>query len=336
MVNISMREKIISNLISTSKNIKCLYDNMNYQNKEKLEKELKFEIKKEDVLLDLLNITEENSKEIYNELSECLNDSLLENVKINTNDKTINEMFSKYFELSQEEALHTNDLVRERFESYLIKKFKPNPVTTSKRIEAQNLLVNNYGKNINKIKDLIKCLSQDKALIRHQANLDYYTSAVKYLDDFEKNAKTPEEFNQSTFVKNQILFKDKAIEEKCLNDDLSLDGYDKCIENGHNRKFVDTIYSEFLYDNINEYGSRLYLYSDKTLSNKEEQINFNVTAQFFKAGLYLMDIEELKEISMDYQYNNMNNSKQSVRLVENAMIEVIDQKENEQVKKLKK
>lgn len=333
MINVNIRERLISNLITTSKNIKCLYDNMNNLNKDELEKQLKEEIQKEDFILDLLEINEENSKEIYDELSNSLNESLLDKITIDVKNEKLNKMFNDYFELNRKDALHTNDLVRQRFESYLIKKFKSEPTTTEKRIDKENNLINSYGPEA---KEIMKDLKQDKAMIRHQANIDYYTSTIKFLDNHEKNTTDKEVINQTLFVKNQILFKDKEIEEKYYSNNLVLDGHKKCLENGHNQKFVDNIYNEFLFDNINGYGNKCYLYSNSSLSNPRNKVQFDITLQFFKAGLYLMDIEELKEISMDYQCTNMNNSKHSVKLIEDSMIEIIELKENENQKKLRK
>ena len=56
----SQSNNYISNIFqketNKGKNIKCIYDNMNLQNKEALEKELRVEITKENYLLDSLNI----------------------------------------------------------------------------------------------------------------------------------------------------------------------------------------------------------------------------------------------------------------------------------------
>ena len=54
--NNNQRERTIIEIINIGKNIKCIYDNMNLQNKEALEKELRVEITKENYLLDFLNI----------------------------------------------------------------------------------------------------------------------------------------------------------------------------------------------------------------------------------------------------------------------------------------
>lgn len=333
MININIRETLIHNLINTSKTIKCLYDNMNFFNKENLEKQLESEIKKEDLILDLLEINEENSKEIYDELSNELNDSLLDKIKINVKDDNLNKMFNDYFELSRINTLHTNDLVRERFESYLIKKFKSNPTISEKKKELENMLIDYYGKET---KDLMNGLKQEKAMIRHQANIDYYTSTIKFLNELQEKNEDTDIINQTLYVKNQILFKDKEIEEKYYNNNLTIDGYNKCLENGHNKKFVDNLYNEFIFDNINGYGNKCYLYSDKSLQNYKEKTQFDITLQFFKAGLYLMDLEDLKEVSMDYQCNNINNSRKSVSLIEDSMIEIIELKENKKQIKLKK
>ena len=53
--NNNQRERTIIEIINIGKNIKCIYDNMNLQNKEALEKELRVEITKENYLLDFLN-----------------------------------------------------------------------------------------------------------------------------------------------------------------------------------------------------------------------------------------------------------------------------------------
>ena len=121
-LNKQQREKTIMNIINTSYNIKCIYENMNSQNKEVLEKELKKQIKNENSLLDTLNIKEKNSQEIYIDFVKSLNESLLEDFKIDIKNNELKEDLNEYINLIKNERRYVNDLILKRFESYLIMK----------------------------------------------------------------------------------------------------------------------------------------------------------------------------------------------------------------------
>ena len=71
------------------------------------------------------------------------------------------------------------------------------------------MLIDYYGKET---KDLMNGLKQEKAMIRHQANIDYYTSTIKFLNELQEKNEDTDIINQTLYVKNQILFKDKEIE----------------------------------------------------------------------------------------------------------------------------
>lgn len=316
----NQKEKLIMQIINTSKNIKCIYDNMNAQNKDSLEKELRVEITKEDILLDALNIKESNSKEIYMDFVNLLNDSLLDDFKFELKDPNLQNMFNEYIQITNNERIYTNDLVLKRFESYLIKRFRSNP-TKSKEF-----------------RDNAKRRKENRATLNHAAVIDYQTSTVKFLSELEENTNSLAIANKAIEERNRTLFTDKLIEEKYMNNDLSISKYNECLNNGFKKEYVDEIYDDFIASAINEQGRRCYLYSDKALEDKSNIAKVAVDFQILKASLYLLDKEDLEHNLMNYQEINKNGGKKSVQMIVAAMQEIIDTKENEKgfakVKKL--
>lgn len=312
MLNLrNQKEKIILQVINISKNIKCIYDNMNMQNKDSLEKELRIEIEKENILLDALNIKESNSKEIYVDFVNLLNESLVEDFKFELKDPSLQSMFNEYIKITNSERIYTNDLVLKRFESYLIKKFRSNP-TKSKEVG-----------------DKSRRRKENRATVNHAAVIDYQTSTVKFLTELEENTTSLAIANKAIEEKNRTLFTDKLIEEKYINNDLSIEKYNQCLNNGFKKEYVDEIYNDFIASAINEQGRRCYLYSNKTLEDKSNNAQVAVDFQLLKASLYLLDKDDLMQNMINYQEINKNGGKKSVQMIVASMQEIIDTKENE-------
>lgn len=305
------KEKVIMQIVNLSKNIKCLYDNMNVQNKDSLEKELRIEVAKENMLLDSLNINEKNSKEIYLDFVNLLNESLLDDFKFELKDPSLQNMFYEYMKITNSERIYTNDLILTRFESYLIKKFKANP-TKSKEIIDDS-----------------KRRKENRATINHAAVIDYLTNTTKFLNELEENTSSLAIANKAIEERNRILFTDKLIEEKYINNDLSITKYEECLNNGFKKEYVDEIYENFIADAINEQGRHCYLYSNKMLEDKTNIAKVAVDFQILKASLYLLDKEALKKHLMNYQTINKNGGKKSVQMMIASMQEIIEIKENE-------
>lgn len=302
-MTITSEEKLIEKLIKINKNIKCLYDNMNSLNKEKLENELLFNINKENKLLDELNITEQNSQKIYNNFVRILEDNILEEYRVEVNDKKLEEMFNIYLSTTKKEAIITNDLILKRFESYLLAKFRSVPKK-----------FNSKDKKLNE--------KQNKAIIKYQANKDFLSTTVVFLTNLEEKTENLKEANEAISLKTKILFSEKQIEENYFNNDLANTGFKSCLDNGQDPKLVDKTYKELLFENINEYGCRCYLYSNKDLKVDEERTQFNISLECFKSGLFLLDRTTLNEVIIDYTCKNLNNKKQSAKLLIDGMNEV--------------
>lgn len=307
----NQKERTIIQIINIGKNIKCIYDNMNLQNKEALEKELRVEITKENFLLDSLNIKESNSKEIYLDFVNLLNESLLENFKFELKDPSLQKMFHEYMEITNSERIYTNDLILKRFESYLIKRFRNKP-TKSKES-----------------KDNSKRRKEDRATINHAAAIDYQTSTVRFLKELSESTDSLGIANRAISEINRNLFTDKLIEEKYLNNDLSISKRDECLKAGFKEEYVNEIYDDFITSAINEQARHCYLISNKDITEKENLPRIAVDFQILKASLYLLDSESLKENLRNYQESNMTSGKKSVQMMVATMQEVIYLKENE-------
>lgn len=309
--NKNQRERTIIEIINIGKNIKCIYDNMNLQNKEALEKELRVEITKENYLLDSLNIKEGNSKEIYLDFVNLLNESLVEDFKFELKDPSLQQMFKEYMEITNNERIYTNDLVLKRFESYLIKRFRSTPSKSKEK------------------KDNSKRRKENRATINHAAVIDYQTSEVKFLKELAESTDSLAIANKAISEINRNLFTDKLIEEKYFNNDLSMTKKEECLKAGFKEEYVDEIYDEFITSAINEQARRCYLYSNKTLSEKENIARVAVDFQILKASLYLLDKDTLKDNLEAYQQVSMTSGKKSAQMMVATMQEVIYLKENE-------
>lgn len=307
----NQKERTIMEIINIGKNIKCIYDNMNLQNKDSLEKELRVEITKENILLESLNIKESNSKEIYLDFVNLLNESLLEDFKFELKDPSLQKMFQEYMEITNNERLYTNDLVLKRFESYLIKRFRSTPSKSKEN------------------KDNSKRRKENRATINHAAVIDYQTSNVRYLKELTESTDSLAIANRAINEINRNLFTDKLIEEKYLNNDLSITKKDECLKAGFKEEYLDEIYDDFITSAINEQARRCYLYSNKALTDKENIARVAVDFQILKASLYLLDKESLKENLQAYQEINKTSGKKSVQMMVATMQEVIYIKENE-------
>lgn len=305
------KDKILTQIINVSKNIKYIYDNMNAQNKDSLEKELKLEIAKEDLLLESLNINENNSKEIYLQFVNILNESLLNDFKFELKDSKLKEMFDEYIKITNNERNYTNDLILTRFESYLIKKFKSEP-TKSKEII-----------------DNTKRRKEDRATIKHAAVIDYLTSTVRFLTELEETTTSLAVANKAIQIRNKNLLVDKLIEEKYINDDLNITKYDECINNGFKKEYVDAIFKDFITEAINDQGRHCYLYNNESIKNKKNNPDITIDFQMLKASLYLLDEESLRNNTINFELVNKNSPRTSAKLMTATMYEVIDLKENE-------
>lgn len=305
------KDKILTQIINVSKNIKYIYDNMNAQNKDSLEKELKLEIAKEDLLLESLNINENNSKEIYLQFVNILNESLLNDFKFELKDSKLKEMFDEYIKITNNERNYTNDLILTRFESYLIKKFKSEP-TKSKEII-----------------DNSKRRKEDRATIKHAAVIDYLTSTVRFLTELEETTTSLAVANKAIQTRNKNLLVDKLIEEKYINGDLNITKYDECINNGFKKEYVDAIFKDFITEAINDQGRHCYLYNNESIKNKKNNPDITIDFQMLKASLYLLDEESLRKNTINFELVNKNSPRTSAKLMTATMYEVIDLKENE-------
>lgn len=305
------KDKILTQIINVSKNIKYIYDNMNAQNKDSLEKELKLEIAKEDLLLESLNINENNSKEIYLQFVNILNESLLNDFKFELKDSKLKEMFDEYIKITNNERNYTNDLILTRFESYLIKKFKSEP-TKSKEII-----------------DNTKRRKEDRATIKHAAVIDYLTSTVRFLTELEETTTSLAVANKAIQIRNKNLLVDKLIEEKYINDDLNITKYDECINNGFKKEYVDAIFKDFITEAINDQGRHCYLYNNESIKNKKNNPDITIDFQMLKASLYLLDEESLRNNTINFELVNKNSPRTSAKLMTATMYEVINLKENE-------
>lgn len=305
------KDKILTQIINVSKNIKYIYDNMNAQNKDSLEKELKLEIAKEDLLLESLNINENNSKEIYLQFVNILNESLLNDFKFELKDSKLKEMFDEYIKITNNERNYTNDLILTRFESYLIKKFKSEP-TKSKEII-----------------DNTKRRKEDRATIKHAAVIDYLTSTVRFLTELEETTTSLAVANKAIQTRNKNLLVDKLIEEKYINGDLNITKYDECINNGFKKEYVDAIFKEFITEAINDQGRHCYLYNNESIKNKKNNPDITIDFQMLKASLYLLDEESLRNNTINFELVNKNSPRTSAKLMTATMYEVINLKENE-------
>lgn len=305
------KDKILTQIINVSKNIKYIYDNMNAQNKDSLEKELKLEIAKEDLLLESLNINENNSKEIYLQFVNILNESLLNDFKFELKDSKLKEMFDEYIKITNNERNYTNDLILTRFESYLIKKFKSEP-TKSKEII-----------------DNSKRRKEDRATIKHAAVIDYLTSTVRFLTELEETTTSLAVANKAIQTRNKNLLVDKLIEEKYINGDLNITKYDECINNGFKKEYVDAIFKDFITEAINDQGRHCYLYNNESIKNKKNNPDITIDFQMLKASLYLLDEESLRNNTINFELVNKNSPRTSAKLMTATMYEVIDLKENE-------
>ncbi len=308
-LNKQQREKTIMNIINTSYNIKCIYENMNSQNKEVLEKELKKQIKNENYLLDTLNIKEKNSQEIYIDFVNSLNESLLEDFKIDIKNNELKEDLNEYINLIKNERRYVNDLILKRFESYLIMKFRYQP----KKSTSSNI---------------VKRLQEDRATIHHEALLDYNTSIIRFLNELSETADSLSITDKAINQKNRLLFTDKQLEERYLNQNYIVDGYEKCLENGHELEVVDYIYNDVLATHINEQATRCYIYPDSILNDKEEASKFAIDLQILKSGIYLLKKKEIKEILSQYKTHS-NNTKISTKMITSSIEDVLEQKKKE-------
>ena len=300
------RENVITNYILTARNIKNLYDCMTTDNQDEIERELVSQIALEDLLLQALGITKDNSRAIYDELRTALDDSLLEQYTIELQDKNLEAMMKKYKQGHRGSQEQENDLILKRFESALINRMRPVPMKSDKTGKAG--------------------LVEDNATIRHQAKLDYCACVISFLDT-SKDTKLEQDLALST--RNKILFKEKELEHDYFTGRLATDRKQNCILMGHDETMVDDIYYDYITDQINENGNRCYIFPDSTLQVERERARFQTVLTLFKAGLAMLDPDDVKEITMNYECTFMNNSKASVAEIKKAMKEVIALQEPE-------
>ena len=294
------KEKLITNYILTARNIKNLYDCMTTKNQEEVERELVSQIALEDLLLQALDITKDNSREIYSEVKQTLEDSLFDQYRIELRDKNLEAMMKKYKQNHRGSLEQENDLILKRFESAIIHRMRPIPMKSDKT-----------GKT---------GLVEDNATIRHEAKMDFYANAIAFLST-KKQSTLEQELALST--RNQILFKEKEIEQDYFAGVLAADRKQTCIVMGHDETLVDDIYYDYLTDKINEYGNRCYIFPDSTLKEDKERARFQTVLSLFKASLYMLDTDDVKEIKMNYDCTFMNSTKESVTELKRAMKEVI-------------
>lgn len=300
------KERLITNYILTARNIKNLYDCMNIDNKEIIEEEIFNQIVLEDLLLQALDINQENSRTIYNEVRDTLDSALLEQYHIELRDKNLEAMMRRYKQRNRGSLEQENDLILKRFESALIQRMRPIPIKSTK--EGKSALV------------------EDSATLKHEAKMDYYTTVVSFLEA-KKGTKLEQEYALN--ARNQILFREKEIESDYFSGELKADRKQTCIVMGHDETLVDDIYYDYLTDKINEYGNRCYIYPNTSLTQEKEQARFQTALTIFKAGLFMLDSDDVKEITMNYDCTFINSQKTSVAEIKKAMREVIALQEPE-------
>lgn len=307
------KEKLMMKILDTSYNIKCIYENMNLQNKDLLEKELQKEIEKENKLLKALNIKENNAQEIYMDFVNTLNDSLIEDFSIKVDNKNLQEAFNQYIKIAKNERMYLNDLILKRFESFLLKEFKSEPVKSTN-------------------KDRVKKMHEDVAIITHMAVLDYHTSVVKHLDELSESSSSLAISNKAIKQRNKVLFTDKKIEDNFFNKSLEIDGFKKCVQNGHEQSLVEFIYEDVITKNINEQGTRCYIYPNSSLEDKKDYVNYAIDLQILKAGISLLNPEDMKHIYLHYLNNFNPEKKKSARGMIISLEEVLKENKIEKPK----
>ena len=305
------KERLIREIIKIGKKIKYIYDNMNLKNKESLEKELRVEITKENYLLEKLNIKESNSKEIHQDFVNLLNESLLDEFKLELKDPNLQKMFNEYMELTNNDRLYTNDLILSRFESYLIKHFRGTPTQSKEK------------------KDNYKRRKENNAVIKHAAVIDYQTSTIRFLKELAENTDSLSIANRAISEINRNLFVDKLIEEKYWNNDLSITKKDECLEAGFKEEYVNEIYNDFITSAINEQAMHCSLLRNEQIANRENNARIAINFQLLKASLYLLDKETLQDNLQVYQGKYSSSGKKSVQMIMDTMQDVIEIKETE-------
>ena len=290
------------------KNLMNLYDCMNSKNEEEVGNELIAQIALEDLLLQSLHITKENSQSIYMELKNSLEESLFDHYRIELRDKKLEEMMKRFKKGQHTSLEQENDLILKRFESYIIHKMKPLPLKSEKDGETG--------------------LIEDSATIKHQAKLDYYATVIQFL---EEDKTTGLQRDLAIHTRNQILLKEKEIERDYIDGTLEPNRRTRCVTLGHDEALVDDIYYDFITDMVNENGNRCFIFPNSTLQEEKESARFHTILQLFKAGLYLLDTEDVKEITMNYECTFMNSPKESVKEMKKAMKQVIAKKEGKEI-----
>ena len=302
----NIRENTITDLILTARNIKNLYDWMDVDNQTEVQEELAEQIAQENQLLEKLNITKQNSREIYEAIENALEESLFDHYRIALKDKELEAILKNYNRTKKFSLEQENDLILKRIESYIIKRIQPLPVKSTKE-------------------DKKAALVEDAATIKHQARLDYYASVIHYLDTIEGSKA---EKRVAMHTRNQILFKEKELEEQYLSNWMELSRKQTCIDLGHPIEMVEDIYYDYISDNINQNGNRCFIYPNSSFDQLKERIRFQILLQLLKASLSMLNTEEVKEITMNYECTFMNSTKKSVKYIKRAMKEVIAQKES--------
>lgn len=226
-------DEIITNLIDVQRNIKCLYDNINIANEDTLDKELKKQINHENELIDKLNLTETNAKNIYAKYKEKLNDNLKEKLIIDVNDNELKHFLDKYNEIVKQEKNLTNDLLLQRFENTLIDKLVDN-----KRID-------------------------------YLINLDIETKELELLNNKIYDTQYPNEADELCKEKNKLLFSRKLLEEKNYNNDFNISDYDNELTTEEKIEEFENIISE----KINSQAAHCYLFRNEDLKNNNTDFN---------------------------------------------------------------
>lgn len=303
--------KTMDNIITVNYKIKILYDNMDTNNIDKYKLQLKKEINKENKLLKSLPLTEENAENnciIYNNL---LEKRTIDLPQIDIKDEQMKKAVENYlinYKINEEIS---NEEILRRFKSYIKLKFRQKPKKAN-----------------NKNSDFNKELNQNT--IRHQAHLDYYATILKFLDEHQAQTTDKKEVYSTISTKNNILFQDKEIEERYQRSKyVYRPGYEKCKKIGLDEDFVNKEYYEEIGNKINTNTKRCVSYENDEFYDKNKVIKFNIFLEMFKAGLYLFDIDQLKEIKMNYDSEYIDSKKTSVKYIINSIQEVIDRKEIE-------
>ena len=301
------KEKLLLQIINLSENIKCIYDKMTIHNKDILETELINKIEEENKLIDSLSKNERSSINLYLDIKNLLEESKLDKIEMNIQDKEASRLFEKEINLSKSQKEELNDLVLERIQNYLLNKYN-NKIKPS----------NNELENIE--------------IINRSAINDYNNKFVDELTELEYNSDSFAISNEAIKTRNNILFRYPKIENKYLNGNYEISEYQKLLDNGFNRDVVNNVYNKTMEQIIDTELRSLYIVRNDSLENKETALRFAINMQRLKAGLYFINKDNIEDLLI--QYKSLNQDKTSVKEICSCMGNILNKNKVKQLKKV--